>query len=106
MYFIIITEKESELEITIIKDKIITLSIKKKEKKDDINTFANALETVLDFFDNCEVNVFSSNIFVTNTLNEWMDAVSNKHESWRRMVEKQKEKNVIYKGFTAYSKLL
>ena len=114
MYFIIISENEKELELTIIKEKMINFLYNKsdQEKKENaeidnkINDYANALYQALDFFTDCEVNVFTGNIFVTNTLNEWVEKVSQKHESWKKLVDKQTERNVVLKGFTAYKKIL
>jgi len=104
MFFIIIEEIEKKINITIIKEKMITFSIDKTEK--EIDNYAFAIHEALYFFENCEVNVFTGNIFVTNTLNEWIDKVSQQHESWKKVVDKQTEKNIILKGFTAYKKIL
>lgn len=104
MFFIIIEEIEKKINITIIKEKMITFSIDKTEK--EIDNYAFAIHEALHFFEDCEVNVFTGNIFVTNTLNEWIDKVSQQHESWKKVVDKQTEKNIILKGFTAYKKIL
>jgi hypothetical protein len=103
MYFIIIQDKEKELEITIIKEKMVTFLI---TKTNEIDSYAVAIHNALDFFNECEVNVFTGNIFVTNTLNEWMDKVSQQHQSWKQVVDKKTERNVVLNGFTAYKKVL
>jgi hypothetical protein len=104
MFFIIIEESDEKINITIIKEKMITFSIDKTEK--EIDNYAFAIYEALDFFNECEVNVFTGNIFVTNALNEWIDKVSHQHESWMKVVDKQTERKVVLKGFTAYKKIL
>ncbi len=103
MFFIIVKEIDSQLEVTVIKNKIILFLI---DKQNEINSYADAINQALDFFDNCQVSIFTSNIFVTNTLAEWKDVISDKHESWRKLFQKQREKNVELYAYTAYSNFL
>jgi dTDP-glucose pyrophosphorylase len=103
MFFIIVKEIDSQLEVTVIKNKIISFLI---DKQDEIDSYAYAITQALDFFDNCEVSVFTSNIFVTNTIKEWMDTMREIHESWRILFEKQQEKNITLYAYTAYSNFL
>ena len=105
-YYIIFNKKEKELEVSIIREKVIYLSFPfhETDQKDEINLYANALCNSLDFFTNCKVNLFSRNIFLTNTVNEWMEKVSQTHESWGRVREKYTEKNIELTAYTVYNK--
>ncbi len=106
-YYIIFNKKEKALEVSIIREKVIYLSFPFDDignEKYEIDTYANALCNSLDFFTNCKVNLFSKNIFITNTVNEWMEKVSQTHESWMRVVEKCTERNIELTAYTVYNK--
>lgn len=106
-YYIIFYKKEKELEVSIIREKVIHLSFPFNDsdnEKDEINLYAKALCDSLDFFTNCKVNLFSKNIFITNTVNEWLEKVSQTHESWGRVREKCTEKNIELTAYTVYNK--
>lgn len=104
-YYIIFNKKEKELEVSIIREKVIHLSFQHNgNESDEINLYANALCNSLDFFTNCKVNLFSKNIFITNTVNEWFEKVSQTHESWRLAREKCNEKNIELIAYTVYNK--
>jgi hypothetical protein len=103
MFFIIVKEIDSQLEVTVIKNKIISFLI---DKQNEIDSYANAINQALDFFDDCQVSIFTSNIFVTNTITEWKNVISEKHESWRKLFQKQEQKHVELYAYTAYSNFL
>jgi len=103
MFFIIVKEDNTQLEVTLIKNKIISFLI---DKQNEIDSYAVSISQALDFFDNCQVTIFTSNIFVTNTLTEWKDVIGEKHEIWRKLFQKQREKNVELHAYTAYSNFL
>jgi len=103
MFFIIVKEVNSQLEVTLIKNKIISFLI---DKQNEIDSYAYAISQALDFFDDCQVTIFTSNIFVTNTITEWKDVIGEKHESWSRLFQKQRKKKVELHAYTAYSNFL
>lgn len=103
-FYVIINEKKNDkhiLEIAIVREKIINLAI---DFIDPITSYAEALKISIDFFTNCNITVFSKNIFVTNSINEWFNDVSQKHETWKSLADKLQEKHIKLTAFTMFEK--